>query len=180
MALVQTAPAKQKERLLLLWHCLRAQMGEARDSSLASGVFSSILFFFFFSDKQNTSIVLALKDLQLFRKVDTGCCENNDQIWKSPWDQKRRECCARETSLELTPALLSTLLSESILEAYGLNFHVVGDISSLHCWQKAIWMISHPHSSIIAPVLSGLIPWDCIYHLICQAAELLCTEQLIL
>lgn len=179
MALVQTAPAKQKERLLLLWRCLRAQMGEARDSSLASGFFSSILFFFF-SDKQNTSIVLALKDLQPFRKVDTSCCENNDQIWKSPWDQKRRECCARETSLELTPALLSTLLSESILEAYGLNFHVVGDISSLHCWQKAIWMISHPHSSIIAPVLSGLIPWDCIYHLVCQAAELLCTEQLIL
>lgn len=40
------------------------------------------------------------------------------------------------TSLELTPALSSSLLSESILEAYGLNFHVVGDISSLHRLRK--------------------------------------------
>lgn len=40
------------------------------------------------------------------------------------------------TSLELTPALSSSLLSESILEAYGLNFHVLGDISSLHCLRK--------------------------------------------
>lgn len=84
------------------------------------------------------------------------------------------------TSLELTSALSSTLLSESILEAYGLNFHMVGDISSLHCLEKAIWMITHPHSSITAPVWSGLVPWGCIYSLVCWAAELLCTKQLIL
>lgn len=84
------------------------------------------------------------------------------------------------TSLELTPALSSTLLSEGIIEAYGLNFHVVGDISSLHCVEKATWMISHPHSSIIAPVWSGLVPWGCIYSLVCWAVELLYNKRLIL
>lgn len=84
------------------------------------------------------------------------------------------------TSLELTPALSSTLLPESILEACGLNFHMVGDISSLHCLEKAICMIVHPHSSIIAPVWSGLVPWGCIYSLGCWAAALLPTKWLIL
>lgn len=84
------------------------------------------------------------------------------------------------TSLELTPALSSTILSESTLEAYGLNFYMVGDISSLHCLEKAIWVISHLHSSIIAPVWSGLVPWGCIYSLVCWAVELLRTKWSIL
>lgn len=84
------------------------------------------------------------------------------------------------TSLELTPALSSTLLSESVLEAYGLNFSHDGDISSLHGLEKAIWMISHPHSSIMAPVRSGLVPWGSIYSLVCWAVELLHTKQLLL
>lgn len=47
MALVQTTPAKWKERLLLLllWSCLHAQMGEARGSSQASGFFLAFVFF---------------------------------------------------------------------------------------------------------------------------------------
>ena len=70
------------------------------------------------------------------------------------------------TSLDLTPALSSTLLSESILEAYGLNFHMVGGISSLHRLEKDVWMIIHSHSSIIVPVWSRLVPWGCIYSLV--------------
>ena len=71
------------------------------------------------------------------------------------------------TSLELTPALSNALLSESILEAYGLHFHVVGDISSLRRLEKAVWVIIHAYSSIIAPVWSGLVPWGFIYSLVC-------------
>lgn len=56
-------------------------------------VFSSILFFF--PNKQSTNSVLALKDLQPFRKVGTGCSKNDDRSWERPWDQKRRHCCAR-------------------------------------------------------------------------------------
>lgn len=59
--------------------------------------FSSIWFFpsiHFFPNKQNTSSVLALKDLQPFRKVGTGCSEKNDQSWERSGDQKRRDCCA--------------------------------------------------------------------------------------
>ena len=84
------------------------------------------------------------------------------------------------TSLELTSALSSTCLSESILEAHGLNFHMVGDISSLHRLAKAIWMIIHPHSSITAPVWSGLVPCGCIYSLVCWATEPLRTKRSIL
>jgi len=59
--------------------------------------FCSICFFLafiFFPNKHSTSSVLTLKDLQPFRKVGTGCSENNDQSWESPWNQKRRDICA--------------------------------------------------------------------------------------
>lgn len=54
---------------------------------------------------------------------------------------------------------------------------MAADISSLHCLEKAAWMIIHPHNSVTAPVWSGLIPWGCSYCLVCSAAELPCTEQ---
>lgn len=41
-------------------------------------------------------------------------------------------------------------------------------------------MIIHPHSSVIAPVWSGLGPWGRIYSLVCWAMEPLHTKQLIL
>lgn len=79
------------------------------------------------------------------------------------------------TSLKVTLALSSVLLSKNILEAYGLNFHMAGDISSLYCLKKVIWMI-HPDCSKTALVWSGLVPWGSIYSLACWAVELLCTK----
>lgn len=78
------------------------------------------------------------------------------------------------------PALPRTLLSESIPKTRGFNFHMVGDVSSLHHLEKAIWMIVQPHSSVSAPVWSRPVPWGCIYSLLCWAAEQLCAKWRIL
>lgn len=72
MALVQTTPAKWKERLLLLllWRrCLHAQMGDARGGSQASGFFWLFFFFFSFSKQIKHKLCLGLEGLAAFHYV---------------------------------------------------------------------------------------------------------------
>lgn len=115
------------------------------------------------------------------KKIDTGCSENNDQSQERVPGTRGggTDLLGSDlgTSLEVTQVAFSRiLLSKNILEAYGLNFHMVSDISSLYCLKEVIWMI-HPNSSKTAPVWSGLAPWGSVYSLVCWAAELLHAKQ---